>query len=258
MARAIGDLVAESGARTPEEEFEIRPDYNVAPTNDIPIVLERLVTEEDPGHQEMVREIHMARWGLVPIWAKDLSFASRAFNARSETVAEKPSFRSAVRLRRAAIPVQGYYEWLAPETKGGKKQPYYVHPKDDSLMFFAGLYEWWKDPEIADGDPGQWVLSTTMLTTDSPDPDAHGVLGELGGLHDRLPVPLSRAAMDTWLGTPKLDSREDAEGLVAEIVGQAFDTASHWQMHPVSTAVGNVRNNGPELIESIWEQDTLL
>ena len=202
MARAVGDLVAETGALPPEEELVLpAPNWNVPPTADVKVVLERAVEPDqlpDDGHPvletgspQVRREIHVARWGLVPIWAKDLSVGVRAFNARSETVTEKPTFRSAVRARRCAIPVDGYYEWLkpaagdkGPDGKAAKKRPFYVHRQDGGMIFFAGLYEWWKDPAVAEGEPGQWVLSCTILTGPSPESGTGDeTLEQLHGLH---------------------------------------------------------------------------
>lgn len=260
MARAMGDLVAQAGAVQPDPDFALPESYNVAPTTDIAVVLERLV-EDAPQ-----RELHRARWGLLPGWAKDPSFSSRTFNARSETVVTKPSFRSAVRARRCAVPVDGYYEWLKSDSSSGaqKKRPFYVHPGDDSVVFFAGLYEWWKDPEAeAAGDPA-WVLSTTILTGASPDPEEHdghsSILSELGRLHDRLPLPMGPEMMDRWLSPEKLDSAEAAEALVEQVRDQAFAVAATWTLDEVASAVGDVRNNGPELITPVagGTQESLL
>lgn len=264
MARAIGDLVAHAGALTPEEELTFRPNWNVAPTTDVPVVLERA---EPASGTEIRREVHVARWGLVPPWAKDLSVGSRAFNARSETVTEKPTFRAAVKARRCAVPVDGYYEWLKPESgapKSAKKRPFYVHPRDGSPIYFAGLYEWWKDASLPEGDPGRWLLSCTILTGPSPDvadvestrTDGAGraeldTLEQLGRLHDRLPLPMDRDTMDDWLAPEKLPSAEAAAALVDRVRGQAVRTASTWTLDEVGPAVGNVRNNGPELIEPL-------
>lgn len=245
IARAIGDLMGASGAEHANFE-QLQPDYNIAPTKDVPILVEHFQDPQDPK-TPWQRHLYMARWGLVPGWAKDLSFGQRTFNARSETVIEKPSFRAAVKTRRAAIPVDGYYEWLAPATKGERKQPYYVRPKDGSPIFFAGLYEWWKDPNA--GDDAVWVLSTTMLTGDSPQPGAQPkILDELSSLHNRLPLPMSRDMMDQWLSAGEV-SKDEAAQLVNALVQGANDVASTWEMYPVSPAVGSVRNNGPELIE---------
>lgn len=244
MARAIGDLMAATGADQVHFE-QLHPDYNVAPTKDVPVVVEHRHDPHDDASRWQ-RHLYLARWGLVPGWAKDLSFGQRTFNARSETVVEKPSFRAAIKTRRAAIPVDGYYEWLAPQTKGERKQPYYVRPKDGSMIFFAGLYEWWRDPKGPPDAP--WVLSTTMLTGPSPQVAAKpDILGQLGQLHDRLPLPLSRNMMDEWLSAGEVTKAEAAH-LVDAVVADAFDVATEWEMYPVSPAVGSVRNNGPELL----------
>ena len=229
MAKAIGDLVAEAEAEA-DANLELRQSWNVAPTTDVPIVLERLIDDE------LHRQIHVARWGLVPGWARELSVGVRAFNARSETASSKPTFRSAVKKRRAVVPVEGYYEW---KKEGSKKRPFYVHREDGKLIFFAGLYEWWKDED------GSWILSTSIMTMDSPSAEEPGVLGELSGLHDRLPIPLHHQMMARWMNP----AEEDGEGLIEQIRAQAFDVASEWTMHEVDTAVGNVTNNSLQLIE---------
>jgi putative SOS response-associated peptidase YedK len=108
MARAVGDLLAEFDAEL-EEEVAIPPSWNVAPTDDVPIVLERLIDEG--AERRQVRQLHVARWGLVPSWAKDRGIGSRMINARSESVLEKPAFRKAMQSRRCAVPADGYYEW---------------------------------------------------------------------------------------------------------------------------------------------------
>lgn len=249
MARALGDLVAAAGAVEPEEELVLRPNWNVAPTSEVPIVLERT------AEAETRREIRVARWGLVPPWAKDPAVGSRAFNARSETVSSKPTFRAAVKARRCAVPVDGYYEWLKPPTdapKGTPKRPFFVSPADGSPIYFAGLYEWWKDPAAAEGDEGRWLLSCTILTGPSPETGTGDApLEQLAGLHDRLPLPMDRDTMDAWLDPEKLASADEAETLVEQVRDQAHRTASAWTLTEVGTAVGNVRNNGPELIQGL-------
>lgn len=242
MARAVGDLVALAEAEA-DENLELRQSWNVAPTTDVPIVLERLVDDA------MTRRLEVARWGLIPGWAKDASVGARAFNARSETIIEKPTFRSAIKSKRCAVPVDGYYEWLKPETPKGKKRPFFVHPADDSMIFFAGIYEWWKDKaaEAVEGEEA-WVLSCSIMTMASPavdDPDP--VLAELGQLHDRLPVPLGAEALTEWLNP----ENKDATALVDLATSQAFEVASTWNLREVGPAVGNVRNNGPELVEPL-------
>lgn len=238
MARAVGDLLAEFDAEL-EDEIVIPPSWNVAPTADVPILLERVV-DGIP-----VRQMHIARWGLVPSWAKDPGIGSKMINARSESVLEKPSFRKAVRSRRCAVPADGYYEWKA---EGRGKQPYYVHPKDGSPVVFAGLYEWWRDPAKAEGDPERWLLSTSILTTDAP-PEGYagGMLAELTALHDRVPLPMDRDTMAAWLDP----EAGDAAALVDLVRAGAHDVTEGWAIDAVGTAVGNVRNDSAELITPV-------
>ncbi len=239
MARAVGDLLADFDAEL-ERELDVEKSWNVAPTDPVPIVLERLV-DGTPK-----RQLHVARWGLVPSWAKDPSGGARLINARSETLLEKPSFKKAVLSRRCAVPADGYYEWKKGE--GKSKQPYYVHAKDGSALAFAGLYEWWRDPTKEEGDPLRWLLSTSIVTADTPTASAaDSVFDELTALHDRVPLPMSRSTMEAWLD-PKVD---DAAGLVDLVRSGAHDAAAAWTLDAVGAAVGNVRNNGPELIEPV-------
>lgn len=232
MARAVGDLVAELEAEA-DANLELRASWNVAPTTDVPIVLERLL--DGAVH----RQVHVAKWGLVPGWAKDPAVGVRSFNARSETVLDKPTFRTATRKRRCGVPVEGYYEWK--KLPDGTKQPYFIHRPDGALTTFAGLYEWWKDPAKADGDGDQWLLSCTILTMAAP-PD-----GELATLHDRLPVPLGRDGLAEWLNP----AAGDPATLLDAVLSGAYGIAAGWQLDPVGAAVGNVRNDSPGLTARI-------
>ena len=255
MAKTTADLVAEAEAEA-DANLELRQSWNVAPTSDVPVVLERFIGGAPGGRPvqggtavgHLVRQVHVARWGLVPGWARDASAGARAFNARSETVLEKPTFRDAVAARRCAVPVQGYYEWKTGPGRG--KQPFYVSRADGALTFLAGLYEWWRDPAKAPGDPGSWLLSTSILTAAAPDPaDVSGsgqppVLAALGELHDRMPVPLSSGTMAAWLNP----SAPDPAALVRRVVEEARGAAACWTLAEVGPAVGNVRNDGPQLL----------
>ncbi len=127
QARATGDLAAALHADH-DPDYQHQPSWNIAPTDTVPIVVETLVDGE------ILRRLGPARWGLLPPWAKDRTFSSRTFNARSETVTTKPSFRSAVRRKRAIVPAEGYYEW---RTEGRTKTPHLIRPADGSLMLFA-------------------------------------------------------------------------------------------------------------------------
>jgi len=265
-------LADEFGAQLADSFVEHEPDYNMAPTKPAPIVIERPAADDRPGG----REVLAAQWGLVPSWAKDPKIGSRMINARSETVAEKPSFAKAFAKRRAIVPSDGFYEWYrarepegsltraaherdagplgappARAARGGArrgdrfapaeathgrgeqaKQPFFICPKDRSVLAMAGLYEFWKAGPDAEG----WLITFTILTTSAAD--------DLGHLHDRAPMMLVGDEIDAWLD-PAPMSTTDRLGLLVPAVPGRLDA---W---PVSTAVNNHRNNGPELIEPI-------
>lgn len=235
------------------------PDWNMAPTKRAPIIVDRPDRGDRPGGRQLI----VAQWGLVPSWAKDPKIGSRMINARSETVAEKPSFAKAFASRRAVVPADGFYEWypgrepdgslnrVAPErdaarlsSRGGRgaaagathrraasKQPFYIAPKDGSVLAMAGLFEFWKaSPDI------DWLITFTILTTSAAD--------DLGHLHDRAPMMLVGDQIDAWLDPTPMTPDERLDLLVPAVPGRL----DAW---PVSTAVNNHRNNGPQLIEPI-------
>ena len=226
MAKAGNELVGELRVDLVADELP-PPSYNVAPTDPVAIVLDSAKTEPP------TRRLEAARWGLIPSWAKDPKIGARAFNARSEELEDKRMFQTALQKRRAIVPSSGYYEW---QQQGDAKVPHFIHPADGGPLLFAGLYEWWKDPSKADDDPARWVLSFTILTRDA--------LGPLGSIHGRMPVFLDADHADAWLDPtidhPRdvLDAAVDAAPLVAQTL----------EFHPVSKAVGNVRNNSEDLI----------
>ena len=157
-----------------------RPRYNIAPGQDVPIV-----------SSEGSRSLTLMRWGLVPFWAKDPKIGDRMINARSESVAEKPAFRRAMKARRCIVPTTGFYEW---KRTGDSKQPYLARLKDERLFGMAGLYERWISPQEAE------MLSFTILTT-----AANGLLADI---HGRMPVILDRRDEETWLAPGPLDASE--------------------------------------------------
>jgi putative SOS response-associated peptidase YedK len=244
-----------ASSRDPEdivEEFEIHtalpprlePDYNVAPTKDVYAVVERPPRKDEPDAPELPaeRQLRVVTWGLVPSWAKDPKIGSRLINARMETVAEKPAFRRAFERRRAILPADGYYEWYVPPdgppTKSGKprKQPFFIRPKDGSVLAMAGLYELWRDPDKADDDPTRWRWTCTVITTDAED--------DLGRIHDRMPLMLTPDRYDAWLD-PENRDRDALLALLQPASPGLLDA------YPVSTLVSNVANNGPELVEPL-------
>jgi putative SOS response-associated peptidase YedK len=198
----------------------------VAPTDDVPIITER------PDEDSIERRLLIARWGLVPSWAKDVKIGSKLINARSETILDKPAFRRAAVKRRALVPAEGYYEW--EKTAGGKKIPNYLYSEKDDLLAFAGLYEFWPDPSLPEDDPHRWLLSCTVLTTTAHD--------SLGHVHDRAPVIVPPDMYADWLDPGITDKTE---------VQQLLDSIPELPLTPrvVSDRVNSVQNNGPELVE---------
>ena len=211
-------LVAEFEVISPPVE-SLFGDYNVAPTKRVYVVLDSQ-DSDTPGNA-----LEVARWGLVPSWAKDKSMASRMINARVETIADKPSFRSAFGKRRCLIPANGYYEWSVPP-----KQPFYIHAADGAPLAMAGLYEWWRDQSVAEPDPAAWLLTCTIITT--------AAKGEISQIHDRMPVLIAREDRSGWLD----------HSVGGELALAGVKTPVPLAAYPVSTAVNKVSNNGPALV----------
>lgn len=244
-SRSPEDLAEEFEVVDPRLDHALPPDYNVAPTKEVYAVLDRPPKRDGETPAEPARQLRVVRWGLVPSWAKDPSIGNRMINARMETVAEKPAYRQAFAKRRCLLPADGYFEWYPTEqlTAKGKprKQPFYIHPADGSVLAMAGLYELWRDPTRDDDDPERWRWTCTVLTTDAPD--------ELGRIHDRMPLLVPAERRTAWLdpATP----RDQLAGLLVPAQQHGLEA------YPVSTAVGNVKNNGPELVEPLPPEETL-
>ncbi|GAB2547506.1 SOS response-associated peptidase [Brachybacterium huguangmaarense] len=217
----------------------MRARFNVPPTAPIHVVTESI--DQESG--EVLRALRTARWGLLPPFAKDLAFSSRTFNARRETLAEKPSFRGSLARYRAIVPMDGYFEWKRDEKGTKKKEPFYIAPTDVSPLYMAALVAWWKGDGHNEGpaatDDGQWLLTATIITRESDD-------DELGALHSRTPVMLRRDQVDAWLDTG-MDDTADAAAWILDDSHLLPDSAL--ELRPVDPAVGSVRNQGPELIE---------
>lgn len=217
------------------------PDYNVAPTKRSPIVLSRPVRKGD----DPIRRLEAFRWGLVPFWAKDPKIGSRMINARAETVAEKPSYRRAFTARRCIVPAVGFFEWFPTSEIGraGKplKQPFFIHRSDGELLALAGLYELWRNPDVVDDDgPDAFLRSFTIITTESTD--------DVGHIHDRMPMSVAPEHWDEWLD-PGVRDIGYVHSLMAPPAQGSLDT------YPVSTAVNNVRSNGPQLLDPLDSKD---
>jgi putative SOS response-associated peptidase YedK len=203
---------------------DLEPRYNIAPTQRMPIVR---------NGRDGERSWSRARWGLIPSWAKDKKIGSRLINARAETVAAKPSFRSAYKHRRCLVPTDGFYEWV--ETPDGKR-PHHIRFGDRRPFAFAGLWEVWR-PE--DGDA---IESYTILTT-----EANDLIGEL---HHRMPVIVPPERFDDWIGREPL-SPEAAETMLLPF------PAEDMEIVVVSTRVNSPRNDDPECLEPAGDQGEL-
>jgi len=229
------------------EEFEVDdlfdglpgPDYNVAPTVAVPAVFERRV--KDTG--EVRRRLAPLVWGLVPSWAKDPSIGSRMINARLETVAEKPAFRRAFSARRCILPADGFYEWYAAEQQAAgrgrgkpRKQPFFIHRADGGLLVMAGIYEIWRDPGKPPEDDSAWLRTCSVITTEATDAAGH--------IHDRMPMVITRDAIEAWLD-PEITDPERALELLE------VTEASALEAYAVSTDVNSVENNNPSLVEPL-------
>jgi putative SOS response-associated peptidase YedK len=193
--------------------------WNVAPTDPLPIV--RFDAKE---HQ---RSLEVIRWGFIPYSAKDIKIGFTTINARAEDIETKPVFREAFRHRRCLVPLDNFYEWK--KTPAGK-QPYVIGLKGGGLMAMAGLWETWRSKN------GERIRSLTIATTTPNELCAQ--------LHNRMPVVLNRDAWPLWLGEESADPSQ-LKGL---LVPYPSNEIIAW---PVSTRVGNVKNNDPGLIEPI-------
>ena len=192
---------------------ELEPHYNIAPSQTIPVV-----RETGQG-----REMALLRWGLIPSWAKEASIGMKLVNARGETLADKPAFRSAYRQRRCLIPADAFYEWKAI---AGRKQPYCIRMRDGGPFGMAGLWERWKAPD------GQTVESCAIVTV-----DANALIAEL---HERMPLILAPDDYDAWL-------RAESQQLPPAVAAQDM------RSYPVSPLVSNARNDVPACLDPIDE-----
>ena len=226
-----GRFVSTSSAADVAEAFEamvravdVAPNYNIAPTATIYGIV----------NSENQRFVENFSWGLVPVWAKDRSRASSLINARSETIAEKPSFRGLLKRHRCVVPLTGYYEWMSVEVPGvakALKQPYYFTPAKSTLFAVAGLWTTWREPGSPEDAP---VLhSCVLITTDANT--------TVSAIHNRMPVLLDRDGIDEWISDDELAPLHLLRPAANDVL---------WSVK-VGTAVNSTRNRGPQLIEPI-------
>jgi putative SOS response-associated peptidase YedK len=243
------------------------PDWNMAPSKQAPVVLTRPPRPADRGSEAVggedrdepaepdgtdavepppLRQLRLLTWGLVPSWAKDVKVGVRTINARAESALTKPSFKRAALARRCLVPASGWYEWQvspsATDAKGRpRKQPFFVRRADGEDLAMAGLYEFWRDPDIEDGnDPDAWLTTFAIVTTKA-EPG-------LDRIHDRQPLVLERDDWAEWLDPGMTDP--DA---VADLL--AFSRAGRFEAYPISTSVNSVRSNGPQLLDPAPRED---
>ncbi len=190
------------------------PSWNVAPTDPVPVV--RVSQTHD------ARVLDTARWGLVPPWSKDLRAGARMINARAETVATSPAFAKSFAQRRCLVPADGWFEWIRD---GKQRRPFYMTPADGSVLAFAGIWSAW-GPDA--------VLTCSVLTT--------AALGPLAQVHDRMPLILGRERWAGWLA-----GGGEPDELLTPLTPAELAAI---EVRPVGPQVGNVRNNGPHLVEA--------
>ena len=213
-ARSVDDITGAFGISPVDVDDDLpAADWNIAPTKTVPVVLVR----------DSVLSLTALRWGLVPSWTQSTSTPSTLFNARIETVTEKPAFREAVRRRRCLLPADGWYEWA--RRPDGRRLPHFLTTPGDGLVALAGLWESWRDAE------GRELRTTTILTGAAPPDLAH--------VHDRAPVVVDPSTWRSWLDP---SSTEQEVRALLRPTPPGLVTA--W---PVSDRVGDVRTNGPDL-----------
>lgn len=214
----------------------LRARWNIPPTAPIHVITESV--EKETG--EVLRALRVARWGLLPPFAKGVSFATRTINARRETLEEKPSFRGSLGRYRAVVPMDGYYEWQ--RTGGSRKQPYFISRRDGAPLLTAGLVSWWRGPGAHDGpaasEDGSFLLTATIIT--------RAATGALAEIHDRTPVMLRHDTVDAWLD-PAMDDRHAAQEWILDDSHLLVD--GDVRAREVDPAVGRVSTDGPELLD---------
>lgn len=251
-SRPVEEVVEEFGVdevRVPEELL-VGPRFNVAPQAEVLGVREIERRRDDEGRRSedgdetgvrRERRLGAYRWGLVPSWAKDPSLGARAFNARAETLLERPMFRSAVAKRRLIIPADAFYEWQRLGGSGRKavRQPWCFRRSDGHLIGFAGLYELWRPRDASTGEPeGAWLRTCTIITT-----EANTLMAPI---HDRMPVVLCPEQYEQWLAPGPLE-----RGLLARLLAPAPE--GFLAGYEVSREVSDARSEGPQLAEPLGE-----
>jgi len=228
LSAAISDI-AEEFSTNSAPELSLPVDWNIKPTNDVYIIKNQA--------------IEIASWGMIAHWSKSDDEAAKsqssAINARSESVHEKPTFKSAFRSNRCLLPATGYYEWASELGKYKTKQPIYISRDDNKLLAFTGIFQSWTSPS------GRVIQSVSIITRQA--------VGQLALVHSRMPVFLPRDRWADWMN-PKINDVEKIRSLMDIPTPEA-----NLRFHPVSSAVNSIAGSGPGLIEPIelGEPETL-
>lgn len=203
------------GVDAPED---IHPSYNVAPSQIMPVIT----------GDAQAKHLEFMRWGLIPAWAKDPKIGYKLINARSESIFNKPTWRHAIRSHRCLVPANGFYEWQNNNT--AQKQPYYIHPRDDHLFAFAGIWDSWRDP---DGE----ILKTYSIVTTEPNQ-------EIAAIHNRMPIILYPEEESAWID-PTNDRPEDIAPLLHPYEDNGLE------LYPISQNVNSPANNNASLLQPL-------
>ena len=228
LSAAISDIAQEFSTNS-APELSLPADWNIKPTNDVYIIKNQA--------------IEIASWGMIAHWSKSDDEAAKsqssAINARSESVHEKPTFKSAFRSNRCLLPATGYYEWASELGKYKTKQPIYISRDDNKLLAFTGIFQSWTSPS------GRVIQSVAIITRQA--------VGQLALVHSRMPVFLPRDRWADWMN-PKINDVAKIRSLM-----DIPNPDANLGFHPVSSAVNSITGSGPELIEPIelGEPETL-
>lgn len=264
-----GRYAASAGAEEVVEAFGpaedqtsglLRPTWNAAPTQARAVVLERAPLDGEPA-----RQVRLLTWGLVPSWSRDGSRGAAMINARSETVLERPAYRRAAAARRCLVPASGWYEWQPPERAAGRvaqeaggaaspaprKQPFLISRADGEQLALAGVYEFWRRPDVASGSddaagsgdgstPDPWFVTFAVLTREVES-------GPLSEVHDRMPLVLDRGAWDAWLDP----GVTDPAAVAVQVDAARAVRPGRFTAVPVGRRVGNVRQDDAALLDPV-------
>jgi putative SOS response-associated peptidase YedK len=228
LSAEISDIAQEFSTNS-APELSLPADWNIKPTNDVYIIKNQA--------------IEIASWGIIAHWSKSDDEAAKsqssAINARSESVHEKPTFKSAFRSNRCLLPATGYYEWASELGKYKTKQPIYISRDDNKLLAFTGIFQSWTSPS------GRVIQSVSIITRQA--------VGQLALVHSRMPVFLPRDRWADWMN-PKINDVAKIRSLM-----DIPRPDANLGFHPVSSAVNSIAGSGPGLIEPIelGEPETL-